>query len=108
MDKYYWADSYDENGVKTFSFSLSLGDDQDCETCGYSNNEAALTISESGFDFSYQAGCTGGMSISDVEENQLQKIEDLFEHLRTYPDWNSYFEDKVRSEITSWLKDNEK
>ena len=109
MSEHYMSDSSEEfEKNPTFYFWLELGDDTDCETCGYSNNEAALTISAKEFEFIYHVGCTGGDSIYGSQENVKENLEDMFKHLRTFPNWNQHFEDKISSEITAWLKDNGK
>ena len=109
MEPYYEAYSYqDPDGVTEYSFGLSLGDNQDCETCDYSNNEANLDISQSGFTFWYQTGCYGGAAVSEDAIEPIKELEACIGHLRIFPNWNQHFEDKVKSEIASWLKDKGK
>lgn len=76
----------------------------DCETCGYSNNEANLTISKIGFSFSYMIGCTGTDSVDNLDEQPLEKLAQMIEYLKSYPNWNIHYEDKVKNEIMEWLK----
>lgn len=81
-------------------FSWALGDDYDCETCGFTYNEADLDLDwdESGvWMFSYRAGCYGGESVMGSDPQAAQRLEAILIDLRAFSEWTKEHEHKVRS-----------
>jgi hypothetical protein len=70
--------------------SWLIGNDSDCDTCGWSYNEAEFDPhfhDENKWQFWYRAGCYGGNSVSFDDDNREQKLNQMFEDLKTYPGW---------------------
>lgn len=77
-----------------------LGDDYDCETCGFTWNEATLDLDwdEDGtWMFSYQAGCYGGDSVTSRDEDAREHLESMFRALSAYPEWTATNEQEARN-----------
>lgn len=84
------------------NFSWSLGDDYDCETCGYTWNEAELDLDWDGegqgvWMFGYRTGCYGGNSVTSTQEDAAEKLEVLLKEVSQYPEWSADIEKKVRT-----------
>lgn len=91
-----WEPSEEEQEDR--SVSWSLGDDYDCDTCGFTWNEAEFDPDwhdPNQWEFSYRVGCYGGDSISFNTEGREEKLKEMFLHLREYPGWNLEAESKV-------------
>lgn len=81
-------------------FSWGLGDDYDCETCGFTWNEATLDLNwdeDGAWMFSYRTGCYGGDSVTSTEEGAVEKLETLLKEVSGYPEWSPDFEKQIRS-----------
>jgi len=65
----------------------SLGDDSDCESCGWSWNELEFSIEDEYNEWNAQArvGCYGGEQIDrySTEEDRA----DFYQFLNTFPGW---------------------
>ena len=80
------------------SISWSLGDDSDCDTCGFTWNEATFDPDwhdPNEWEFSYRVGCYGGDSLSHYSEDREEKLKEMFDHLRGYPGWSREIEKTV-------------
>lgn len=79
-----------------------LGNDSDCETCGWSFNEASFDPhfhDDHAWEFWYRVGCYGGDSVSWNSDNREEKLNEIFKELRTYPGWPRREEVVVREMI---------
>jgi len=80
----------------------SLGDDSDCDTCGWSYNTAEFDPDwndKNAWMFRYSVGCYGGASLSCNDEDREEKLSDMFKHLRQYPGWNRRLDVTIRNWI---------
>jgi hypothetical protein len=84
------------------TYSLMLGDDYDCDTCGVTYNEAELEIDDESLTFSYRVGCYGGESARISEKDFDSTLEKMFGVLNNFPNWNKEFENKVKEEVNNW------
>lgn len=93
LSEFEYDDEYPEQ-----IFSVLLGDDIDCETCGWSFNEAKFfQWSKDGeWMFQYSVGCYGGDSVTSHEENAMEKLEEIIKHLRTFSGWTIDEERRLR------------
>lgn len=79
-----------------------LGNDSDCDTCGFSWNEAEFDPDWHGpneWMFSYRVGCYGGDSVSCFDENREEKLDEMFKYLKGYPGWPGRLTFTVRKMI---------
>lgn len=97
---------WEEDGEPGFTYSLMLGDDHECETCGFTYNEAELDVHEEGLTFSYRVGCYGGESVTIAEENFDATLDKMLGMLNCFPNWNKEFENKVKEEVDNWYTMN--
>lgn len=82
--------------------SWELGDDHNCENCGWTWNEAQFDPDfhgENAWEFNYRVGCYGGDSLSYFSEDREEKLKEMFEHLRVYPGWPRRQEAIIRDMI---------
>jgi hypothetical protein len=93
-------DEFLDDGYDTKSWDL--GNDYDCENCGISWNEAEFDShfhDENQWEFWYRVGCYGGDAVSWNSDNREEKLDEMFEELRTYPGWPRKGEVIVREMI---------
>lgn len=86
----------------SITYSLMLGDDYDCETCGSTYNEAELEIDDENLTFSYRIGCYGVESIQISEKDFDATLIKMLEVLNNFSNWNKKFENKVKEEVDNW------
>lgn len=84
------------------SYSLLLGEDYYCETCGDTLNEATLEVDTDTLTFDYNYGCYDGGSISILDEAFDRKLSDALLELQKFKNWNKGFENKVLEEVAKW------
>lgn len=78
------------------SFTWSLGEDYDCETCGHTNNEVGLDLwdEEKGvWQLSLRVGCYGGESALSTDFDWKTKAEAIVQEAQLYSGFN---EDSVK------------
>jgi len=69
------------------SFTWSLGEDYDCDTCGYTNNEVGLDLwdEEKGiWQLSIRVGCYGGESVLSTDPDWKTKSDALVWEAQLY------------------------
>jgi hypothetical protein len=82
--------------------SWMLGDDSDCDTCGWSYNEAEFDphfSDENEWSFHYRVGCYSGDSVSWYDDNREEKLAEMFDHLSIFSGWSRDNEKVVRNMI---------
>lgn len=93
------------------SILWEVGDDFDCETCGFSWNRAEFAPNSEGTNkwrFSYNLGCYNGNSISYENEDIEAGLTLMFEVLQNYPNWGYACEQNIREEIGKIVEGQEK
>lgn len=83
-------------------FEVDLGDDYDCDTCGFTYNHAFFYRDwndEGDWYFGYRAGCYGGDSVLSGEENALGRVDEILKDIRQYPNWTTHHETVLRKFI---------
>lgn len=74
-----------------------LGEDYDCETCGYTNNVLRLEDFGDGlWVLVLSVGCYGGESTSNDVENFIQKAEEIINECLSYEYFMNEDAQKVR------------
>jgi hypothetical protein len=96
-ETYLW-----EEAGGTTIYSLTLGDDYDCETCGITYNEAELEVNADNLVFSYRVGCYSGDTINILHQDFDLALEKAIETLKNFSNWNKEFENKVKEEVNNW------
>lgn len=93
LSEYEYSDEYPDE-----VFSVLLGDDIECESCGWSFNEAKFFqwSADGEWMFQYSVGCYGGDSVTSHEENVMGKLEEIIKDLRTYSGWTIDEERRLR------------
>lgn len=72
-------------------FTWSLGEDYDCETCGYTNNEVGLDLwdEEKGvWQLSLRVGCYGGEGVLSTDSDWKTKAEAIVQEAQLYSGFN--------------------
>ena len=85
------------------SMDFVLGDDYECDTCGFTYNRAVLYFGidedPTSWRFQVAVGCYGGYGVSYDEEDWEALLEEEFVFCRKFPNWFPENEKKVLKEI---------
>jgi hypothetical protein len=79
-----------------------LGDDSNCETCGWSYNTATLELwdkEEDIWQLSYSVGCYSGEGIMSNEPEWNTKVEKMINHLLTFEYFGKTEEKELRKKL---------
>lgn len=85
-----------------FYYNISLGDDYDCETCGYTWNELRFEEwdpDDKTYILQMSVGCYGGASAISSEEDFTKQVDDIIESAHRYPGFNDELEAELRNLI---------
>lgn len=90
----------------TEEHSVSLGDDYDCDTCGYTWNTARFDPDWDGdgsgtWMFTLSVGCYDGESVSSTTPDALSKLDELLTQCRAYPRWTEADEQLIRGHLAA-------
>lgn len=86
------------------SFTWSLGEDYDCETCGYTNNEVGLDLwdEEKGiWQLSLRVGCYGGESALSTDSDWKTKAEAIVQEAQLYSGFNENSVKELRERLAT-------
>lgn len=90
----------------TEEYSVALGNDYDCDTCGYTWNSARFDPDwdddgSGTWMFTVRVGCYGGEHVSSTDPDALATLEELFAMCREYPDWSDSDEQTIRDHLST-------
>lgn len=83
-------------------FTWSLGDDDDCDTCGWSYNELGLELwdEERGIWQLYMSvGCYGGQSVLSCEDDWDSMVTEIIKDALGYPNFTKNDAKKLQEKI---------
>lgn len=88
-----------QRGHKTY-FSWSLGEESECDLCGWNIEEADLDLDwkEDGsgvWYFSYRTGCYDGAGVSSQDNEPIRKLKAIFIDLRHFEHWDESWERQI-------------
>ena len=86
--------------------SWSLGDNYDCETCGYTYNTLRLEdFDDDLWVFTMHVGCYGGESTSSDKVMFKQEAEEIIKECLTYENFSEVDAENVRNAIKEIIND---
>lgn len=83
-------------------FTWSLGDDDDCDTCGWSYNELGLELwdeEEGIWQLYISVGCYGGQSVLSCEDDWDSMVAEIIKDALSYPDFTKSDAKKLQEKI---------
>lgn len=92
-------------------YSWMLGDDDYCETCGTSYNEAVLELWDADnnvWQLSYTAGCYGGESVMSDSPEWNAKTGEIIATLKKFEKFNKKEKKELESLLSMLLVDKTK
>ena len=83
-----------------YEFSWALGDDYDCETCGYTWNTLRLEwFDDNLWCFSMSVGCYGGESVMSDDENFVALADNIITDCLRYENFSEKDAENARKLI---------
>jgi hypothetical protein len=94
------------DALLTDEYQVSLGDDSDCETCGWSYNSANFypTFDDDvpgSWMFTVSVGCYGASSAAWDSDDPHAQLEEAFTVCRGYEQWNARHEQVIRDHLAA-------